>query len=239
MWDQSVPGPRPLKRAHWVLCDALRMVAGAGFGFVLSLRVFDSPGPSDLGTELLRYAGTSCCNWEPECHFSREPGSVLVLSWVCREQWMQGYWEESQNQRGLHLSIPPEISESDSQQLWFWPISGMAQTPEAWEQCVGGVYERPEKLPISWASLFCLAQLSLSSVEVISAGVSCSPQQWQDKQLQWSCRAWHRQGRNSFYSRCSEIQGSEWDPCLYWRIHSIYWSFTSIKGTSIVLAASN
>lgn len=149
MWDQSVPGPRPLKRAHWVLCDALRMVAGAGFGFVLSLRVFDSPGPSDLGAELLRYAGTSCCNWEPECHFSREPGSVLVLSWGCTEQWMQGYWEESQNQRGLHLSIPPEISESDSQQLWFWPISGMAQTPEAWEQCVGGVYERPEKLPIS------------------------------------------------------------------------------------------
>lgn len=149
MWDQSVPGPRPLKRAHWVLCDALRMVAGAGFGFVLSLRVFDSPGPSDLGAELLRYAGTSCCNWEPECHFSREPGSVLVLSWVCREQWMQGYWEESQNQRGLHLSIPPEISESDAQQLWFWPISGVAQTPEAWEQCVGGVYERPEKLPIS------------------------------------------------------------------------------------------
>lgn len=62
---------------------------------------------------------------------------------------MQGYWEESQSWRGLHLNIPPEISESDSQQLWFWPISGVAQTSEAWEQRVGGVYERPEKLPIS------------------------------------------------------------------------------------------
>lgn len=80
MWDQLVPGPRPLNGAHWVLCDALRMVAGAGFGFVRSLRVFDSPGPNDLGTELPGYAGTSCCNWEPECHLSRELGSLLVLS---------------------------------------------------------------------------------------------------------------------------------------------------------------
>ena len=66
MWDQSVLGPGPVNGAHSVLHDALRVVAGAGFGFLLSHRLLASPGPSDVGTEPPKYEGASYCNWEPE-----------------------------------------------------------------------------------------------------------------------------------------------------------------------------
>lgn len=85
MWDQSVLGPGPVNRAHLVLPDALRMAAGAGFGFLLSHRLLASPGPSDLGTEPSRNVGTSYCNWEPEYRLSGAPCSFSVLLWGCTE----------------------------------------------------------------------------------------------------------------------------------------------------------
>lgn len=81
MWDQSVLGPGPVKRAHSVFRGALRMVAGAGFGFLLSHQLLASPGPSDLGTEPPGYVDASYCNSEPEYCLSRELGSLLVLLW--------------------------------------------------------------------------------------------------------------------------------------------------------------
>lgn len=134
------------------------MVAGAGFSFLLSHRLLASPGPSNLGSEPTKYVGASCCNWEPIYHLSGEPCSLLVLLWGCMEEWMLDSWKTAKA-RGTSIHTFPRKSvgliysgcNSGPSLVWH--------TSEASEQHAGGVCERLEKFPISWASIFCLARL--------------------------------------------------------------------------------
>lgn len=213
------------------------MVAGGRFAFVFSLRFWLSRAKwfRDRASQVCRYSLLQLGAWMPLKQRARFPLSTVMglhrgmdAGTLGREPELERPpFKHSPRNQWVLLTITVILAH-----LWHGTD---VRSLGAMRRCLWKAWEVSHLLSIS--ILLGWAQSELSGSD-FSRGF-LFPRAVADKQLQWSWRVWHRQGWNSFYYRGSEMQGSEWDPCLYWRIHSTNWSFTSIKGTSIVLAASN
>lgn len=146
---------------------------------VQSQGFFDSPAPKwfrDRVPQVCRYFLLQLGAWMPLKQRARLPLRAFVG--LHREVDAGILGREPELERPLFKHSPR------NQWVWFtatvilahlWCGTDVRSLGATCRRCLW----KASEASMSWASPFCLAQLSLSSVEVISAGVSCSPQQWQ------------------------------------------------------------